>query len=471
MFLWTIVLVSAISLPAYSQFWDVTITATSDDGTVTPHDRIFGVADGATDDFDPGIDLQLPDPPGGQLDLYTYFPCSNQVVTRLRIDRRGVADVADGEVWQYRLRADLTGGTLSWDASTVPTNTDIILEEPDGTKVDMKSQGSITYPVTDGEALYRIYTASGAGLVELVDQSPSLTWNYRLTAGNGAVISWTYTGDVITGASVDGSAHSAGWSVLSQTKKQVTFCTTTPFTDGQITGFHITGTVAGVGSWRAGGNSDVIEGSLPVGLSSLTGSVVGDAVRIAWQTHYEENTLGMNIYRCDKKEGQYAKVNSSLIPAAGVVTTTPRDYEYVDESVQRGKTYYYYLESVDIDGQRSRSDTIRVLVEKQYVTMQRFIPASSALYQNYPNPFNPETWIPYELAHPCDVVVRVHNFRGDLVRTLLMGHQEEGIYLSKSRSAYWDGRNDLGEQVVSGVYYYTLDAGDFTATRKMLILK
>ena len=98
-------------------------------------------------------------------------------------------------------------------------------------------------------------------------------------------------------------------------------------------------------------------------------------------------------------------------------------------------------------------------------------PKETALLPNYPNPFNPETWIPYQLAVPADVSISIYAADGKWVRTLALGHQAVGIYQTRSRAAYWDGRNQLGEPVASGVYFYTLTAGDFTATRKLLIRK
>ena len=99
------------------------------------------------------------------------------------------------------------------------------------------------------------------------------------------------------------------------------------------------------------------------------------------------------------------------------------------------------------------------------------LPEKTALLANYPNPFNPETWIPYNLVKPADVTLTIYSANGATVRTLTLGHQSAGIYQSRSRAAYWDGRNEVGESVASGVYFYTLTAGDFTATRKMLILQ
>ena len=99
------------------------------------------------------------------------------------------------------------------------------------------------------------------------------------------------------------------------------------------------------------------------------------------------------------------------------------------------------------------------------------VPKETVLLANYPNPFNPETWIPYQLSEAAEVTVTIHASDGKLVRTLEVGQLPAGIYQTKGRAAYWDGRNALNEPVASGVYFYTLTAGDFKATRKMLIRK
>ena len=114
-------------------------------------------------------------------------------------------------------------------------------------------------------------------------------------------------------------------------------------------------------------------------------------------------------------------------------------------------------------------------LEKGVAVLKRLIevltPNETDLLPNYPNPFNPETWIPYQLAIPADVSISIYAADGKLVRMLNLGGQPVGIYHQRSRAAYWDGRNTQGEPVASGVYFYTLKAGDFTATRKMLIRK
>ncbi len=118
-------------------------------------------------------------------------------------------------------------------------------------------------------------------------------------------------------------------------------------------------------------------------------------------------------------------------------------------------------------GDRSYRKGIEVLEQ----LLASLIPKSSALLPNYPNPFNPETWIPYRLAKSADVQISIYDARGSIVRQLDMGHQSVGMYQTRARAAYWNGKNDVGESVASGVYFYTLTADDFSATRKILILK
>ena len=103
--------------------------------------------------------------------------------------------------------------------------------------------------------------------------------------------------------------------------------------------------------------------------------------------------------------------------------------------------------------------------------LSSLIPKETALLHNYPNPFNPETWIPYRLAKDAEVTLHIYAVNGTLIRRLALGHQPAGLYQNRSRAAHWDGRNEFGEPVASGVYFYTLTAGEFTATRKMLITK
>ena len=119
------------------------------------------------------------------------------------------------------------------------------------------------------------------------------------------------------------------------------------------------------------------------------------------------------------------------------------------------------------DGSLAFKEGIKNLQE----LLASLIPEETALLANYPNPFNPETWIPYQLAESAAVTLTIYDMNGEMVRHIALGYQAAGMYRSRSRAAYWDGRNQLGEFVASGLYFYTLTADDFTATRRMLILK
>lgn len=102
----------------------------------------------------------------------------------------------------------------------------------------------------------------------------------------------------------------------------------------------------------------------------------------------------------------------------------------------------------------------------------RHLPQANALLQNYPNPFNPDTWIPFRLAEDADVTIRIYNSLGQLVRGLDLGHRTAGFYTSKERAAHWDGKNESGEYISSGIYLYSLrSASGLTITRKMVIVR
>jgi hypothetical protein len=99
------------------------------------------------------------------------------------------------------------------------------------------------------------------------------------------------------------------------------------------------------------------------------------------------------------------------------------------------------------------------------------VPTRSELLANFPNPFNPETWIPFKLKETSDASITIYDVHGRLVRKIELGYIPAGIYQTKAKAVYWDGTNDVKERVASGVYFYHLKAGKFSASRKMVILK
>ncbi len=158
------------------------------------------------------------------------------------------------------------------------------------------------------------------------------------------------------------------------------------------------------------------------------------------------------------------KVAGEMGAGAAAPSAHPQTLEILTAAdVQQWLIQAQHLDLTDATSQRG------ILMLQQLLAA--LIPKDTSLLPNYPNPFNPETWIPYQLSEPAEVTLTIYAVDGRLIRTLTLGHQPAGMYQSKSRAAYWDGRNEVGEPVASGVYFYTFTAGKFTATRKMLIRK
>ena len=127
------------------------------------------------------------------------------------------------------------------------------------------------------------------------------------------------------------------------------------------------------------------------------------------------------------------------------------------------------LVSVQLADSLTRAIPVDLIAER--VSMTELFPDKPMLMQNYPNPFNPETWIPYQLSTDSEVVLSIYDSDGEPIRRFDLGYQHVGTYSTRGRAVYWDGRNNLGETVSSGIYFYHLNAGDYSQTRKMLILK
>jgi hypothetical protein len=125
-----------------------------------------------------------------------------------------------------------------------------------------------------------------------------------------------------------------------------------------------------------------------------------------------------------------------------------------------------------IRGKRGDADLVAAKeLLARLVGLTHFEVTQSRLMQSYPNPCNPETWIPYDLADPGDVTIKIYSLSGGLVRTLDLGYREMGRYSDKSRAAYWDGTNESGERVSSGIYFYAINSGKFSAVRKMIVAR
>ena len=168
-----------------------------------------------------------------------------------------------------------------------------------------------------------------------------------------------------------------------------------------------------------------------------------------------------------------------LVLVAGVIhnaATAPGTY------LQAGNTNRYSLRAMlsaaEVEGWLTQARGLVLtdaVLQRGIIVLEHLLavltPKETALLPNYPNPFNPETWIPYHLARPADITLAIYDTKGAVIRRLELGHQPAGFYTARSKAAYWDGRNANGESVASGVYFYQLRAGEYSATRRMVIVK
>jgi len=220
-------------------------------------------------------------------------------------------------------------------------------------------------------------------------------------------------------------------------------------------------------SGNFGGHSNVAanaDASKAVELSSFTALADDRKVTLKWETGSEVDNIGFYVYRSETKNGPFEKI-SELIEGAGN-SAIGRTYGYIDKNIKPNKTYFYYLEDVDIHGIRNKNDTIQVTVP-----LPEKPPEENRLFQNYPNPFNPESWMPFQLAKGSEVNIRIYNVTGQLIKTIKLGSKQAGVYIEQSKAAHWNGRNDMGKKVASGVYFCELRAEKFRAIRKMILLK
>ncbi len=175
-------------------------------------------------------------------------------------------------------------------------------------------------------------------------------------------------------------------------------------------------------------------------------------IELFWETSSETQNAGFYIIRSTMEQGTYERINTEIISPS-----LNGEYSYVDTEAKAGITYYYKLQDIDIYGS---------LNEHGPVTAKAALPDKFALSQNYPNPFNPSTTISFELPEPADVKIVIFNTNGQLVKTLVDSRLEPGYH-----NILWNAKNDQGISLPSGIYFYKMQAKDFTLAKKLLLLK
>jgi len=203
--------------------------------------------------------------------------------------------------------------------------------------------------------------------------------------------------------------------------------------------------------------SNYIDGRIwrgPTGLVFASASATGiqEYVTLSWEMEIAASAADFIVERSDKQDGEFSKLDLEVFRRSAV------SFFCHDYSAVGGKTYWYRILLVSPSGEAESYGPIEVRVNA--------VPTVYAAYQSYPNPFNPVCTIRYDIPRPSKVSLRVFDVGGSVVRTLVDSWREPGVYRD-----VWDGKSDDGRELPSGVYFYSLKAGDFAATRKMVLLK
>jgi hypothetical protein len=212
------------------------------------------------------------------------------------------------------------------------------------------------------------------------------------------------------------------------------------------------------------------EHPLPVTMSSFTAQFTNGNPTLYWTTQSETNNEGWNIYRgTSQNMGQTILVNTSGLILGQGTTSEPTDYIYTDQNgVVENTTYYYWLESVDNGGETEMFGPISLTIPLGGGNSGTpAAPDDYGLQQNYPNPFNPSTEIRFALEESSNVILTIYNTKGQKIQTLYKGNAPADIV----KSVLWDGRDDSGKQVASGIYLYELRTKKETFIRKMILTK
>jgi hypothetical protein len=563
------------------------ITATSDDGGVTPIDLGFGTDPSSTEGFDAGLDVAAPPiQPDAKLDAVFEIPPSVQDFSAEAVERllRDIRPNIDSVTWNLKVQ-DLhdppwMGFTLNWvDLDKVMSpegkeylswqlqELDVVTGEPTGDPIDMLATTETHFEASIFGGLRKFTITARAIVIQSLDVAEG--WNMASLIGHpinptvGSVFSPkdiivetnTFWYDPAIGQYVliDEFEYTKGYWILALQDATVTTEVTpeTEFTINLSEGWNMIGMVGPAGSTIDFTDpNDNPDGSVigtntfwydpAVGQYVLTSTLesgkgywvlaiqdctltVGPATAASpsgvpnllkpdWimplklsdnQGSTQFLTMGMSDNTSSDIDFRFDLVSPPVSPASKFTAYILADHQrfnhldkdikpmsqigtwdIVVDSPKEGVTLSWNqadlpkgnvvleIESQTIDMRTENSvripageNTLKLIVD----TSPK--PREFVLLQNWPNPFNPETWIPYKLPKDTDVVIIIYDVSGHPIRKLDLAHKSAGVYVDKARAAYWDGRNEAGESVASGLYFYTIQAEEFSATRRMLLLK
>ena len=264
------------------------------------------------------------------------------------------------------------------------------------------------------------------------------------------------TADVVVTATTDAAGLASitfdceGDRDSGSTSISVTARTTAPNSEGESRGLSV-------------GFSVTWDVPVPAELASFAAEVTGDReILLRWGVVSQTNNLGWEVFR-STDDAVYERIGD-LVPGEGTIDVFTT-YDFIDSDPPLSDMVYYYLRQIDLDGSSTRSQVIQVYFDATAIDLD-LVPTVTALGQNFPNPFNPETTISFDLAQQAQVALTIYDATGQTVRKLADEYLPAGHY-----RRIWDGLDQNGEAVGSGVYFYELNAGDFSSMKKMTLVR
>ncbi len=225
------------------------------------------------------------------------------------------------------------------------------------------------------------------------------------------------------------------------------------------------GTAGLEGPITISGTYTATDPTLPVTLSHFSATLTAqNYVQLTWISQSESNLMGYNVYRSTNGDLSSAMQICPMI--AGTNTSMAQTYTYYDKELVEDGTYYYWLQSVDLDGTTGFHGPVSVVFSINGDEGAPSIPTATKLDNAYPNPFNPNTTIRYQLKDPGKVKIDIYNLKGHPVRSFSRCHDAAGRY-----SIVWDGSDSSGNALPSGVYLYKMSSGGYNAIKKLVLQK
>ena len=472
-----------LQLPISASLWSSSITVSSKNAVVQSQQLQLGMSSQASADYDDGLDVVAPPSPQEPVMLDAYLELADPLLPRLSSDFR---PDSSGQVYTFRVRADQDAFSLSWDLSLLPDQFSWVqlmkISPAPLQQIDLQAQEAdfgprpaeyYTFQLSLGQGI-EIALAPGWNMISIPGHPLETAPDSLQTADNSLILplyrwnpaSFNYQavselkfGEGYWALTINpqgttlqlsvSSRHSysrqlePGWNMIGSVSQQADFSAPQDEPEGAIIG----GTLY---SWNPANFSYASETEILPGQGYWVLTLAECQLTVGGQVG------GAPASWNEPRFFNHGQTQGSTLPT-GVL-------QVVDWQAEKGlpppqPAIDLAIGDLEVSG----------FGANQWQRLS--VPQQTRLLPNYPNPFNPETWIPFQLSQDAAVTVTIYDVQGQRIRQLQLGQVTAGRYVTADQAAYWDGKSETGQVVASGTYFYKLRAGDYTETRKMVILK